>query len=264
MRVTFVSDVHGNLDALARVAERAELLVILGDLLDYVDYHDPAEGILGSIFGADKVRVFAKLRSAGEFAALAAYNRELWATLADPWAVLNEEIERRYRRVLQVVGPDTLLTLGNVDVAQAWNEIAGDVLPYRDAETVTAGGISFGFVAGGSMRPGRVASRQNEAVWRPLVRPAEEYLAAVAAIGPVDVLCSHVPPRLELMRYDTVAARLEGYGPGLLEAIDEYRPAWALSGHVHQPLQQRVRRGRTECVNVGHFQRTERPFELSL
>lgn len=264
MRVAFVSDVHGNLDALARVADRAELLVVLGDLLDYVDYHDPSAGILGSIFGAEKVRIFAKLRAAGEFAALAAYNRELWGTLADPHTVLREEVSRRYRQVLAAVGPNTLLTLGNVDVVEAWNAIAGDVLPYRDGEAVTVGGVRFGFAAGGSTRTGRAIHRANDAVWRPLVKPGDEYLDCVAAIGPVDVLCSHLPPRLAVMRYDTVAARLEAYGPGLLEAIDQHRPWWALSGHVHQPLQARVRRGTTECVNVGHFQRTERPFELSL
>jgi hypothetical protein len=31
---------------------------------------------------------------------------------------------------------------------------------------------------------------------------------------------------------------------------------------VHQPLAPRMRVWRTECVNVGHFQRTERPYVL--
>jgi Icc-related predicted phosphoesterase len=34
-------------------------------------------------------------------------------------------------------------------------------------------------------------------------------------------------------------------------------------GHVHQPLTARMRVGRTECVNVGHFQRTERAYVLT-
>ena len=44
------------------------------------------------------------------------------------------------------------------------------------------------------------------------------------AVGPVDVLCSHVPPNLAQLRYDVVPGRLEMYGPGLLESIDEHRP----------------------------------------
>jgi len=32
---------------------------------------------------------------------------------------------------------------------------------------------------------------------------------------------------------------------------------------VHQPMAARARVARTECVNVGYFRRTERPFVLS-
>ena len=80
----------------------------------------------------------------------------------------------------------------------------------------------------------------------------------------MDVLCSHVPPDVPMMRYDVVPGRLEMAGPGLREHIDTQRPALALSGHVHQPLAARIRRGRTECVNVGHFQRTGEPYTFEL
>jgi Icc-related predicted phosphoesterase len=35
-----------------------------------------------------------------------------------------------------------------------------------------------------------------------------------------------------------------------------------LFGHVHQPLASRVRIGRTECINVGHFRATGTPYAL--
>jgi Icc-related predicted phosphoesterase len=38
VRLQFVSDVHGNISALREVARRADQLVVLGDLIDYVDY----------------------------------------------------------------------------------------------------------------------------------------------------------------------------------------------------------------------------------
>jgi Icc-related predicted phosphoesterase len=267
MKITVVSDVHGNLRALAQVAARAGQLVVLGDLLDYVDYYQPERGILGAVFGAERVRHFAALRFAGDFARLHRYNTALWQELADPVGVLTEVVAQRYREVLAAVGPSALLTLGNVDVAAVWNDVAGTTLPYLDRAVVTVDGRRFGFVAGGASRrrPRSDAEPADDAqVWRPLVKSAEEYRADVASLGPVDVLCSHVPPDLALLRYDVVPGRLEMAGPGLREHIDAHSPALALSGHVHQPLAQRARRGRTECVNVGHFQRTERPFVFDL
>lgn len=276
MRLSFVSDVHGNIDGLAEVARSAEQLVVLGDLVDYVDYHEPSRGILGRIFGAERVLPFVELRSAGRFPELRQYNNDLWLSLDDPIGVLSETVSELYRSVLAAIGPDVLLTLGNVDVAEAWNAVAGDELPYLDSEVVEIAGHRLGFVAGGAGRdvPGGgdaagVRERATTAdgsprVWRPLVRPAAEYRAAVAAVGAVDILCSHLPPDLVPLRYDTVPARLESSGPGLLEAIDEHQPALSVFGHVHQPLARRQRRGRTECVNVGHFQRFPRAFEVDL
>lgn len=54
MRVHVVSDVHGNAEALARAGEGADALVVLGDLLDFVDYHEHDRGILGTLFGPEK------------------------------------------------------------------------------------------------------------------------------------------------------------------------------------------------------------------
>lgn len=259
MRIHVVSDIHGNMEALARAADGADLLIVLGDLLDYVDYHDPAGGILGAVFGADLVAPFVSLRTAGEFGRLHEYNQQLWATVDDPHSAVAEIVTERYRQAVSVLGENTLLTLGNVDVEGIWREVAPSRLRCLDGETVDVDGLKFGFVAGGSTRPGTAFVR-SKSPWKPYVRSAQEFEAAVAAVGAVDVLCSHIPPKLLGLRYDTVPARLEMYGPGLLESIDQHQPAMSLSGHVHQPLSQRQRRGRTECVNVGHFQRRATPF----
>ena len=182
MRITVVSDVHGNFTGLAKVAAAAEQLVILGDLLDYVDYHHPERGILGTIFGADRVRHFADLRFSGEFGRLHRYNTDLWSELADPIGVLTEVVRARYHEVLQVVGPSTLLTLGNVDVAEVWNDVAGATLPYLDRVAVALDGRRFGFVAGGASRLAPAYADITQA-WRPLVKPAAEYRADVAGPG---------------------------------------------------------------------------------
>jgi hypothetical protein len=261
MRVSFVSDVHGNYDGLARIAERAERLVVLGDLLDYVDYHEPGNGILGSIFGADRIRTFTTLRSSGDFTELHAYNRDLWETLADPVGAITEVVTGRYEQVARILPPDAAVILGNVDVEPVWRQVVGDRWPDLDGTVVEIGGRRLGFVAGGSARPG-FPLRPPTGPWRPYVRAATDFQASLDRLGPVDVLCSHVPPDVPRLRYDTIPARLEMYGPGLLEAIDTHRPELAVFGHVHQPLARRTRRGRTECVNVGHFQRFPDAFEV--
>jgi len=78
----------------------------------------------------------------------------------------------------------------------------------------------------------------------------------------VDVLCAHIPPDLPELLFDTVAERMEVGSTALLDAIRATQPRYALFGHVHQPLVSRVRIGRTECVNVGHFRATGQPFVL--
>jgi Icc-related predicted phosphoesterase len=59
-----------------------------------------------------------------------------------------------------------------------------------------------------------------------------------------------------------VTRHAESSSRPLLDRIVRDRPRRALFGHVHQPLARRVRVGRTECVNVGHFRRTGTPYVL--
>jgi Icc-related predicted phosphoesterase len=84
----------------------------------------------------------------------------------------------------------------------------------------------------------------------------------VKGLSDVDVLCTHVPPAVAELTYDVVARRPELGSTALLQAIERERPRWSLFGHVHQPLSRRVRIGHTECVNVGHFQRSGKPYAL--
>jgi Icc-related predicted phosphoesterase len=130
-----------------------------------------------------------------------------------------------------------------------------------DGEVAEIGGLRFGFVGGGLLPPG-VVRRRRGAVFRPYLRTEEDFTAAVRGLGAVDVVCSHIPPDLPELTYDVVARRTEFGSGGLVELIRTGAPRWSLFGHVHQPLAPRMRVGRTECVNVGHFQRAERPYVL--
>lgn len=263
--MSFVSDVHGNTAALAEVAARAEQLVVLGDLLDYIDYHDPAAGILGDAFGTGPVLELTRMRTAGDFAAMHALSSRLWDSLDDPVGTLDGIVDERYRRVLAALehaASPPLLILGNVDEQDRWQHAVGDALPALDGCVVEIAGRRLGFAAGGASRRAGPAPSHDDRPWRPFIKPADAYRRTVEQLGPVDLLCSHVPVDLPLLRYDRVPGRAEMFGPGLLEQVDRHQPRYALFGHVHQPLAQRVRRGRTECVNVGHFARTRQPFTL--
>ena len=260
MRVHVVSDVHGNADALARAGEGADALIVLGDLLDFVDYHDHSQGILGAVFGPEKVAVFAELRRARQPANLSAYARSLWSGLENAADVVEAAIRDQYTKLFGAMTAPTYAIPGNVDVPALWPEYAGDDIHLADGTTTEIGGLRFGFVGGALLAPG--ATLRRTGVWVPYLRQRDEFDAAVTAIGPVDVLCSHIPPSVPELAYDVVARRPENVSEALLAEITRYRPRWSLFGHVHQPLAPRMRLGRTECVNVGHFKRTGRPYVL--
>ncbi|PRX51146.1 Icc-related predicted phosphoesterase [Prauserella shujinwangii] len=260
MRVHVVSDVHGNAEALARAGEGADALVVLGDLIDFVDYHEHGNGILGALFGAEQVETFARLRREGTREETVAFSRSLWASLDDPAAAVDEAIREQYAALFGAMTAPTYAIPGNVDAPALWPEFAGPGIHLVDGDVVELGGLRFGFV-GGALLPEGVTPRKG-AVWRPYLRPAPEFAESVARLKDVDVLCSHIPPAVPELAYDVVARRPEIGSQALLDAIRAEQPRWALFGHVHQPLAARTRAGRTECRNVGHFKQTGRPFVL--
>lgn len=260
MRVHVVSDVHGNADALARASEGADALVVLGDLIDFVDYADHGAGILGRLFGAEKVGTFAGLRRKGDREGMSAFSRSLWSSLADPAAAIDEAIREQYAELFAAMTAPTYATPGNVDSPGLWGEFAGSHIEVLDGEVAKIGGLRFGFV-GGSLLPEGVLPRRNHG-WAPYLRTPQDFAAALATIGDVDVLCSHIPPAVPELTYDVITHRPESGSVGLLDYIRRQSPRWSLFGHVHQPLAARARIGFTECCNVGHFRRTESPFVL--
>ena len=94
----------------------ADALVILGDLIDFVDYHDYAGGIMGTVFGPDAMSTFARLRRERAHTEVAAYARSLWTSLDDAAAVVEEAVREQYARLFAAMPAPTYATPGNVDV----------------------------------------------------------------------------------------------------------------------------------------------------
>ena len=262
MRVHVVSDVHGNAEALARASVGADALIVLGDLLDFVDYHDHGSGIMGAVFGAEKVAEFAKYRRGPRTPESIAFVRSMWTELGgDAGTVVKDAIRDQYKKLFTAMTVPTYATPGNVDAPELWPEFASDGVHILDGETADIGGLKAAFV-GGALLPDDAVLRDN-GIWRPYLRYEREFAAAADGLpADIDLLCSHVPPDVAELTYDVVARRPEMGSTSLLDLIHRARPRWSVFGHVHQPLARRMRIGRTECVNVGHFQRTGTPYVL--
>lgn len=252
MRVHVVSDVHGAADALGRAGEGADALICLGDLIHFIDYTDHS-GIMADLFGTAAVAALVALRTAGRFDEAREFSRSLWAgSGADRQVVLDDAVRRQYAELFAAFPAPTYLTYGNVDLPRLYPEFARAGVTVLDGETIEIGGRFFGFAGGGLQTP----------MHTPTELPDDEYAAKIAALGTVDVFCTHIPPALPDLTYDVVAGRTERGSNALLEAIRRTQPALSLFGHVHQPRSARAMIGRTECVNVGHFRATSTPFVL--
>ncbi|MFD0142331.1 MULTISPECIES: metallophosphoesterase family protein [unclassified Streptomyces] len=253
MRINVVSDVHGNSGALAKAGQGADALVCLGDLVLFLDYADHSRGIFPDLFGVENADRIVELRTARRFDEARDLGRRLWSELAvDRDTAIESAVRRQYEELFAAFPSPTYATYGNVDIPGLWHEYARPGTTVLDGERIELDGLVFGFVGGGL----RTAMRT------PYEISDEEYAAKVEALGEVDVLCSHIPPDVPELTYDTVPRRFERGSRALLDAIRRTRPRYALFGHVHQPLVRRMRVGSTECVNVGHFAATGRPWTL--
>jgi Icc-related predicted phosphoesterase len=268
-----VSDVHGAADALAR-AGGADMLICLGDMLLFLDYEDPSKGIYAELYGADYTREYIALRTAKRFDEARQLTMRLMAQMSAATgdtagsaaagapagglrALTDGIIRRQYKELFEALPEPAYLTYGNVDVPELWAGYRKPGHQVIDGGRVEVGGFAFGFAGAGLHSPYRTPNEISEDAFA-------AKLEAITAGGPVDVLCTHVPPAVPELLYDTVARRLETGSTTLLEVIRRTQPRYALFGHVHQPLARRVRIGRTECVNVGHFRSTRVPFAVDL
>jgi Icc-related predicted phosphoesterase len=251
MRVHVVSDVHGNSRDLAKAGEGADAFVCLGDLILFLDYADHSRGIFPELFGVENADRIVELRDARRFAEAREFSKRLWAGI-DRAAATEAAVRKQYAEMFAAIPTPAYATYGNVDMPPLWPEYAGEGVTVLDGETADIGGLRFGFVGGGLRTPMRTPYEIDD----------ETYAAKIEALGEVDVLCSHIPPDVPELCYDTVARRFERGSEALLRAVRTVRPRYHLFGHVHQPLVRRMRIGRTECVNVGHFNATGTPWVL--
>jgi Icc-related predicted phosphoesterase len=251
MRVTAISDLHGAEEHLDAVARECDALLVLGDLINVLDYRT-MDGILVEVFGRDHVAEAARLRAKGRVEEARAAIRGAVGEGDDVRARIAELATREYQRVFEVLPEHAYVTYGNVDIPDLLRRLVPDGDRFLDGESVELGGMTFGFVGGGVRIGLGVPGEVDE----------DEYDAKLERVGAVDVICTHMPPRIPWYTYDVVARKFEPGSAGLIGYIQRHHPRYALFGHVHQPLVNRGAIGSTEMVNVGHFQASGRGFTI--
>jgi Icc-related predicted phosphoesterase len=247
MRVTVISDLHGASDRLRAAAADADVLVVLGDLINVLDYHD-MDGILVDIFGREPVATAAELRASGRYEEAGEALRAGSDPGLDFRARFAELAIRQYEDVLAELPDGSVITYGNVDIPDLLRPMLPAGVRLVDGGSFELAGLRWGLVGGGVPTPLGVPGEV----------PDEDWVGKLEALGDVDVVGTHMPPRIPWYCYDTVAAKFEPGSTPLLAYIQERQPRYALFGHVHQPLVDRGAIGRTELVNVGHFRATGR------
>jgi Icc-related predicted phosphoesterase len=249
MRIKVISDLHGAVDHLAEAGRECDALLVLGDLINVLDYRT-MDGILVEAFGREPVEEAVTLRARGRFEEA---RRSLRSRVGDGVEVRERYVElarAEYERVFDSFPDNTYVTYGNVDLPDLLRSFIRPGVRFVDGEVIELGEERFGIVGGGMRTPINAPGEVDE----------RSYDAKLKAIGPVDVVCTHIPPRIPWFVYDVLGRRFEPGSTGLVSYIQRHRPRWAYFGHVHQPLVGRGKIGPTELVNVGYFRATGSPW----
>ncbi len=244
-----VSDVHGAFDALAEVAGAGEPLLVLGDLLNLMDYRT-GEGITADVMGIEFAREAADARARGDYV----HMRAMWrAHVDDREAEIRhlyaEAARAQYREAAEALrGSSALVTFGNVDRPSMLRECLPDGVRFLDGDVVEIEGWRVGMVGGGIATPIGAEGEVTD----------DEMREKLARMGPVDVLCSHLPPAIRPLHHDVVTGRDERASEPIREYLVEHRPRHHFFGDVHQPQAITWRVGDTRCRNLGYFRATRR------
>jgi Icc-related predicted phosphoesterase len=245
VRIKVIADVHGDLRTVLDEASSCDILLLLGDLINVIDYSN-AGGILAEVYGEDAVRTWSALRAEGKFDESRAVLREIAAGREDELrGLFFKKIDEETEAFCTNVPENVVVTYGNVDVPDLIRKYLPDNVRFVDGDVLELGGIRFGFVGGGLPKvgiPGEV--------------PLDIYQEKVSALGPVDVLCAHVPPAEDDLTFDVVADYHEPGSEALSAYLVEHEPSWMYFGHVHQPRASDMQLGATRAVNIGAYYRS--------
>src|SRR4029453_8473716 len=169
---------------------------VWGDAVNLMDSRR-MEGTGVEVLGREATADFARHRTAGRFEEAGRVLRSASEGREDQIREqVRTAVRAQYEAVFAAFPEPPYLTHGNVDNPDQFRDLLRPGVRHLDAETVELDGLRVGFVGGGLPRGRRP----------PLSGGTPEGVRAkVAALGPVDVLCSHMPPAVDDLRFDVVA-----------------------------------------------------------
>lgn len=249
----FVSDVHDAPDALRRLVAIGEEIAILGDLVNLTDYRT-GRGAVAEVLGMEFASRTSEARARGDYPGMRALWREEAAqTGLDLRTRIGEELTAQYVRAAEALAAGHGVVIhGNVDRPEILQETLPDSFQYVHGQVIERDRLLLGFVGGGVSTPlGADGEMSDDAM-----------SSMLEALGPVDVLCTHVPPAVRPLRTDVVTGREERGSAPVREYIERVQPRFHLFGDVHQPQASTWRLGHTRCANAGYFRATGRFLRL--
>ena len=255
MELKIVSDVHGAYLDLARQLAPGDTLIMLGDYVNLIDFFS-LEGLLTELFTQKEIRQVLEWIGCRQKAKARDFIKRFTHPEGDRYQEAVELIKGAYAEMGCRIKCKTYMLYGNTDYPLLLQEAlsAKDNFSLMDGNTIELNGLKIGFVSGSPPTPWTFSL--------PGVVEEEEFHAKIASLGPVDILCSHVPPSLSELSYDTVARRDEVGSPALLAYIKEYQPKWVFFGHVHNPLKLRLTLNTSQLINVGYFRQHKQIYSL--
>ena len=249
----FLSDIHHGLSGLEELPTDKDPIVILGDLINWIDYRN-GSGIAKNVFGEEEISKLITYRKNHDFSS----RKNLWKDLFsnDPEAIqleIEKEIAKQYKQVFGKLSQHEVWVIpGNVDSVSAMENAAGDNVKFVDSTIIEYEGYKLGFAGGGVPTPINARGELTE----------EEFNKKLSQLKGVDIICTHAPPLVNELVTDVITNRLEQGWASLSDFLLEHKPSYSLFGDVHQPKAISWIYGETYCINVGYNRATKKYIDF--
>jgi Icc-related predicted phosphoesterase len=244
LAVKIISDVHGEYAALRDQLAPDDIAVLLGDYLNLIDFRT-LDGILAEVYSKEEVVRALALIASGDKEQVRQQIRATIGGAAEKNEMVRERIAQSYEEFFASIPCKCFMLYGNTDGPEVMRAFVRGNTELIESGVVEIDGEKFGMVSGAPLGPWNIGL--------PGEMETDRYNALIASLGPVDVLCTHYPPAVPELTWDTLANRDEAGSDAILSFIEEYSPAYHYFGHVHSPRVSCMVHGRTRTVNAGFF-----------
>lgn len=251
MIVKIVADIHGNIDDLVKQLEPEDILILLGDHLNLVDF-DNFGGIMAEILSKEAVKEVLSELAQGKVTQARQIVKRFFASDGQAAKKMALRIQESYRELEARIPCKSYVLFGNVDVPRYLLQVTNEQFRLVHGEVINIGQQRFGFISGVPPYPWSTGL--------PGEIKLEDYKDKLNNLTDVDVLCVHFPPAVPSLTFDTVAQRDEKGSQDLLDYIETNQPQCVYFGHVHNPLHKSAQVGKSRLINVGHFRKEKQIF----